>query len=104
MQLFSNKSTDGASSPYIKGGKRSRGTMNIYLHGDFGGGTVHLEAKAPNGLYVPISGASFTEEGMHTMESGPAVIRANLSGSTGASVSVWVEEDSVDTWYEIQNR
>jgi len=97
MQLLSNQTVDGSSDWVPAIPDAYNGLINIYVAGDLGGGTVTIETLAPDGVTaIPLDGGEFTAATMRVQSAASAVLRATLSGATGADVSVWIEPESVD--------
>lgn len=90
--LFNNQTVDGVSAEFV--GCPGSMQQNIYVSGNFGGGTATLEAMAPNGDWVPIPGAQFTAPELGVIKSAPFRGRISLSGSTSPDINAWVEEDT----------
>lgn len=89
MQIFTAQTADGTSEEfkYLYGYK----PFNIFVTGDLGGGTLQLEALAPDGTtWVPVSESSITEIGMNVATAHPFTGRLVLSGSTTPNIDVWV--------------
>ena len=96
MQLFENQIIDGSSAWTPAVPDAYNGLINIYVVGDLGGGTLRLEALAPDGLTaVPVSEGSFTGAGVKTISAASFTARVTLTGATAADVSVWLEVESV---------
>ncbi|MCE8012888.1 hypothetical protein [Billgrantia desiderata] len=92
MQLFDQQDADAASEDFKYFGGAT-GLLNLYVAGDLGGGTLHIEAETPDeSTHVPV--ASVTEPGLHVISAAPFVGRVRLDGSTSANVSVWAEAES----------
>lgn len=65
-------------------------TMEIFANGTFGGGTLQITAEPNTGVAaIPVTGAVLTEEGSLTVGIAADKYYARLSGSTGASVTVY---------------
>lgn len=93
MKVFDGQAANGNSLEFKipSGGALT----NIWVAGNLGGGTVTVEAQAPDdATWVPINGGVMTEAQMITIESAPFVGRLTLTGSAGASVDAWVESDT----------
>lgn len=89
ITLLDAVTADGPSDPfeYMHDSK----SLNVYVTGNLGGGSITFEALAPNGEWVPIAGDPIDAIGLYDMSGFPFVGRAVLSGSAAASVSVFVQ-------------
>lgn len=89
ITLLNAVSADGVSSPfeYMHDSK----SLNVYVTGDLGGGSISFEALAPNGVWVPIIGDPIDAVGLYDMSGFPFVARAVLSGASAANVTVIVQ-------------
>lgn len=82
-QLLSNASATG-SDVSITGGK-----YNFVVEATFGGGTVKLQAKTPQGTYVDVASGSLTANGMSAgLDLSPGLYRANVA--TATAVYAWL--------------
>lgn len=91
-QLFTGQAADGQSEIFKHYGE---GSLNIYIAGEMGGGTVTVEAQTPDGKqWVPVAGGDITGAGLHIMQAAPLIGRLSLAGSNGASVDAWAEQYS----------
>lgn len=90
-QMFEGQAFDGASQAFQFCGGGT--TLNIFMAGSFGGGTVVAEALAPNGVdWLPIDRHEFSEPCMAVLkDAAPLIGRLRLVGSDQASVDAWVE-------------
>lgn len=88
MQLFDAQTSNGASTTFEI---IALGFVNVYVTGTFGGGTVAIQAQAPDGTWVDISGGDFASPGMRVIEAAPLTARLNLTGATSPNISAWVE-------------
>lgn len=94
MNLLSNQTADGSSAVALL-----QGRANLYVVGTFGGGTLVLEALAPDGVtYVPVDGVNLNAAGAFLIDRPSAAVRVTLSGATSADVSVWMEPDTDATY------
>ena len=101
QQLFNAQAADGSSAIFKH--IASNSVLNVYVSGDLGGGILAVEAQTPDGLtWEPISGGKVSESGVHAIFAAPFVGRVTLSGSTNASLTVWVEDDSADTQARVE--
>lgn len=92
MELFKNQADDATSTPFAHFGGAA-GLLNLYVAGDLDGGTLTLEAEAPDESgWVPV--AEVTEPGLHVVSAAPFVGRVTLAGATAPDVSVWAEAES----------
>lgn len=100
MRTLAKQYTTDNSTPAFRylGGK-----LNVYLTGEFGGGTVAIEAKAPDGDWVPLTDSAMTEKGLFVVEAAPFVGRVTLSGADGASLGVYIEEDEYDAALRVES-
>lgn len=92
IQLFNAQASNGSSAWASIIGD---GLINIYISGTMGGGTVTLEALAPDGsTYVACAGGAFTSAGLHVINAASFTGRVTLSGATSPSISVWIEPEA----------
>lgn len=89
QQVFSAQAADGASS-LAKTIGSPRGA-NVFVSGNLGGGTIKVEAEAPDGSFIPLDGISITAAGVYIVDGAPRRLRLSLSGSTGPSVTAWIQ-------------
>lgn len=81
--LLSNASATGAWFPWPGG----RGDFRA--EATFGGGSVTLQCKGPNGTAIPVSSATtLTANGRGTFELGPGEIRAAVATATAVYAQV----------------
>lgn len=85
MQLL-DQAGNGRSNEYQHYG----GHHWVILAGDFGGGAVRIEAKAPDGTWVPLDGGTLTAPTALTIEAPPGILSAVMDGGTAPSVSMWI--------------
>ena len=80
---------DGDTDP-----KEYIGPIRLSLTGLFGGGTALLEAKDPTGVFVPVTGGSFTAA-TDTNFDFPAnalnILQVAVTGSTTPTLAVWIQ-------------
>ena len=70
------------------------GITNIYVYGDLGGGTLTLQALAPDdATAVDVEELAI---GLNTVDAASFVARVNLSGATDPNFSVIAERENVD--------
>ena len=81
--LLENSETTGADVAYPEGLGHLMVTADIW-----NGATAQLEVKAPNGVYIPVEGASFTANGMCGLTLGECTIRMKITGAP-TNVSAW---------------
>lgn len=94
MNLLTNQAADGSSAVALLHGR-----ANLYVVGTFGGGTLALEALAPDGVtYVPVNGVNLSAAGAFLIDRPPVAVRVTLSGATAADVSVWLEPETNPTY------
>lgn len=101
MQIVSAQAANGSTPDFEYLGSRQNGKLNIYVTGDLGGGTLTLEAKAPNGVYVAVQTLTV---GAVSLDYAPAVFRLTLTGATAPSFSAYAEDDSEYTQDLIRGR
>lgn len=95
MQVFDGQTADGSSTEF-KNLTGTTGHVNIYLSGNLGGGAVTVEAELPDESgWVPLFDGALESTGLYVIETTYFVGRLSLSGSSGASVSAWVEGENV---------
>lgn len=89
ITLFETQGSDATSSDYVL--TESQRGHYIIAQGTFGGGTVTIEMQI-GGVWAPLDGGSFTEDGIKFMEGAGRSkrIRAVLAGATTPSVTVAV--------------
>lgn len=86
--IFDGQTTDGVSAE----AEVSGGLLEVVATGNFGGGTVTIEAfySAIN-EWVPIEGGTFTTSSVKLLQLiRPCSIRAVLAGATGANLKVGI--------------
>lgn len=84
--LLSNVSVAGAGPSALCGG----GQYACVAEGSFGGGSVRLEVKTPNGQWVPVQSSTLTAAGAATQVYLPeGELRANFVGGSPSGVSAW---------------
>lgn len=101
MQIASAQTADGATSEFLYLGSRQNGKLNLYVTGSLGGGTLTLQAEAPDGSFVDVQTVTV---GLTVFESAPVALRLSLTGSTGANFSAWSEDDSEYTQTQARGR
>lgn len=90
VTLFNGQAVNGSSPvfEYMHGTKM----MNIYVSGDFGGGTLTLEAISPNNVtFVPVKSITINGAGMYSLQAFPFRARVTLAGATNPLLSVYVQ-------------
>lgn len=99
MRALAKQYTTDNSTPSFRyeGGK-----LNVYLTGSFGGGTVVIEAQAPDGDWVPLTDSELTEKGLFVVEAAPFIGRVTLRDATDASLGVYIEEDDYNTALRVE--
>lgn len=81
QSLFSNRATNGSGDPVDWLG----GTGSFRAWGEFGGGTVKLQASFDEGTtYVDVEGASLTAGGVKNFRLPVCKLRADLSSASGS--------------------
>jgi len=94
VTIFENQTSDSLSTWNVI---ISEGYINLYVVGDLGGGTLTIEALAPDGFsVVPVDGGAVTAAGMFLLEAASFAGRATLSGATAPDVSVYIEVENVE--------
>lgn len=85
IKVVDGQTSDGNSKEFYCANSQ---TMNIYLVGDLGGGTLSLQAKTLDGDWVSqqLSGNEW-----EVVESSSFIGRFNLTGSSSPNISVYVE-------------
>lgn len=83
--LTDNGSSD--SFEYMHGTK----PLNIYISGGLGGGTLTLEALAPDETYVPVKSITIDGTGMYTLNTFAFVGRFTLAGATAPATNIAVQ-------------
>lgn len=101
MQIANAQTVNGSTQQVIYLGSREYGRVNVYVTGSLGGGTLTLEAKAPDSAFIPVQTLPV---GMTTMDAAPMVYRLTLAGATGANFSAYAESDSEFTQDKVRNR
>lgn len=91
MLIVQTQIADGSTQEVIHIGSRQNGQLNIYVAGNLGGGTLTMEAKAPDNTFVPVQTLTV---GMVSLDLGPLAYRLTLAGATTPSFSAWAEDDS----------
>ena len=72
-------------------GPNTQFAFTVFYTGTFGSGTVKLQASPDDGTtWVDIPNSSATAATVLNMEIRTTKIRANLAGSSGASLSVYI--------------
>lgn len=81
-------SADGQTTP-----RRFAGGVRIQLSGDFGGGTVTIEAEDPSGAFVPVVGSARTaaDDFLIDFPSSENNLRTDLSGSTSPALVILIQ-------------
>ncbi len=70
------------------------GETRLSLTGTFGSGTAQLQARGPDGVYVSVTGGSFTaatDTLFDFPENTRNDLRVSLSGSTSPALKVWLQ-------------
>lgn len=63
----------------------------VILTNNLGGGTVTVEALAPDGEWIPVEGGTITAKGLFVIDAVKGVTyRLNLSGSTSPNLNGWL--------------
>ena len=99
MNVFENQSSNGDSTVFYH---VAQGTeiLHAYVEGNLGGGTLTLNAISPNGTTVSVAGAEeITTTGLKLIEAVSFEGFFTLSGSSGADLTVYVENE-----YDALNR
>lgn len=78
LQLMSNATGNGSDYPW-PGGESA-----FMAEATFGGGSVKLQIKLPQGTYADITGASLTAAGMVVVNLPPGTYRAVATTATAA--------------------
>ena len=82
-------SADGQTTP-----RQYIGPVRISLTGDFGGGTLKIQAEDPSGAFVDVAGASRTAADDFLIDfpaSAQNKLQSDLSGSTTPALVVWLQ-------------
>lgn len=91
LRLLEGATVDGAGAwvPYTLPSRNAQ----LYGYDDFGGGTVQLQFSPDDGVTaidVPDATVDGSESAIEFRETYGMLIRANLTGSTGASLTIEV--------------
>lgn len=70
------------------------GGQGVFLaEATYGGGTVKLQTKSPNGTWIDVDGASTTAAGTKVFYLGPCEIRVNIATATAVYAYAAVVKD-----------
>lgn len=75
--LLENAGTGNGADKFFNGGKAA-----FIVESTFGGGSVKLQMKLPNGTYYDIPSASLTAAGMYVTDLPPGTYRAVATTAT----------------------
>lgn len=96
MRLFDNITADSVSTS-VKIIRGSNGA-NLYVSGNLGGGKLTTEVMLPDGqTWIQTDLDEFiTQPGLYVIESSSVILRVRLSGSSNASLTVWLMTEGVE--------
>lgn len=88
QQVFTGQSSNGQSAEVDHSG----GKLDVIVDGEFGGGTVVLQAQyVGTAVWVPLSNGAWTSPEVRMLETArPCKLRFDLTGATDADVNAWL--------------
>lgn len=100
VKVFTNQGADGNSTVVVLPKDTNRSAdmraadVNLYGQGNFGGGTLRLQAS-PDGGVTWVNVVSLTAEGVSRVRLVATRVRATLTGATTPALNAWIGFGSV---------